>query len=174
MTWLAVWLVGVGLADLVRAGGRPRAVRGSIVVGVLTVALLAAAAGLTAPVDLVVLAASVVCLGLWVRLSTQSMTTGTGHWPALAALAGGAVLLVGLSGWASPADGPSWSPRSRRRSARRGPSRRGLGPSCLAGSHPGRRSQWSLLRHASRFLQCLMWIVSHMKHCTIDADALQE
>ena len=33
MTWLAVWLVGVGLADLVRAGGRPRAVRGSIVVG---------------------------------------------------------------------------------------------------------------------------------------------
>ncbi|HET9021368.1 MAG TPA: hypothetical protein VFN34_05745 [Ornithinibacter sp.] len=106
MTWLAVWLVGVGLADLVRAGGRPRAVRGSIVVGVLTVALLVAAAGLTAPVDLVVLAASVVCLGLWVRLSTQSMTTGTGHWPALAALAGGAVLLVGLSGWASPADGP--------------------------------------------------------------------
>lgn len=106
MTWLAVWLVGVGLADLVRAGGRPRAVRGSIVVGVLTVALLAAAAGLTAPVDLVVLAASLVCLGLWVRLSKQSMTTGTGHWPALAALAGGAVLLVGLSGWASPVDGP--------------------------------------------------------------------
>jgi hypothetical protein len=106
VTWLAVWLVGVGLADLVRAGGWPRAVRGSIVVGVLSVALLAAAAALTAPVDLVVLAVSLVCLGVWVRLSTQAMTTGSGHWSALAALGGGAVLLLALSGWASPVDGP--------------------------------------------------------------------
>lgn len=106
MTWLAVWLVAVGLADLVRAGGRPRGVRGPVAVGVLTLAVLAAASGLTAPVDLVVLAASLVCLGLWVRLSTQGMTTGTGHRPALAALGGGGLLLVALSGWASPLDGP--------------------------------------------------------------------
>lgn len=105
MTWLGVWLVGVGLADLSRAG--PRAVTGrwSVAVGAAAVAGLAVLAGHTTPVDLVVLAASVLPLGLWVRYSTQSVTTGTGHWPALASLAGGAAFLVALGGWASPAGG---------------------------------------------------------------------
>lgn len=105
MTWLGVWLVGVGLADLVRAGSRPVTGRWSVAFGAAAVAGLAILAGLTAPVDLVVLAASVLPLGLWVRYSTQSVTTGTGHWPALASLAGGAAFLVVLGGWASPAAG---------------------------------------------------------------------
>ena len=106
MTWLAVWLVGVGLADLVRAGSRPVAGRWSVLVGSVAVALLALLAGLTAPVDLVVLAASLLPLGLWVRYSAQSVVTGTGHWPALASLAGGGAALLALGGWASPAGGP--------------------------------------------------------------------
>ena len=106
MSWLAVWLVGVGLADVVRAAFRPGAARFPTAVGVAAVAALAVLAGLTAPVDLVVLAASLVPLGLWVRLSGQALTTGSGHGPALAALAAGGAWLVALSGWATPAGGP--------------------------------------------------------------------
>ena len=110
MTWLGVWLVGVGLADLVRAGSQPATGRWSVAFtavasGAAAVAGLAVLTGLTAPVDLVVLAASVLPLGLWVRYSTPSVTTGTGHWPALASLAAGAAFLVVLGGW----------PRSRSR-----------------------------------------------------------
>ena len=106
MTWLGVWLVGLGLADLVRAGARPLPARWAVAVGAVAVALLAVLAGLTAPVDLVVLAAALLPLGLWVHFSAQSVTTGTGHVPALAALAGGVAWLLTLSGWATPAGGP--------------------------------------------------------------------
>ena len=105
MTWLGVWLIGLGLADLVRAGSRPLPARWAVVVGAVAVALLAVLAWLTAPVDLVVLAAALVPLALWVRYSAQSVATGSGHVPALAALVGGAAWLLALSGWASPAGG---------------------------------------------------------------------
>ena len=51
-------------------------------------------------------------LGLWVRFSAQSVTTGTGHVPALAALSAGVAWLLALSGWATPAGGPlgRWLP----------------------------------------------------------------
>jgi hypothetical protein len=101
VSWLAVWLVGLGLADLLRAGSRAAAGRWSVA----AVAVLAGLTGLTAPVDLVVLAASLLPLGLWVRFSMQAVTTGTGHWPALASLAAGGGLLLLLGGWATPADG---------------------------------------------------------------------
>ena len=107
MTWLAVWLVGVGVADLVRAGAGAgsTALRVAMASGAATVAVLAGLTALTAPIDLVVLAVSLLPLVLWIRLSAQATTTGTGHWPALASLAAGAVWLVTLSGWASPAAG---------------------------------------------------------------------
>ena len=107
MTWLAVWLVGVGVADLVRAGAGAgsTALRVAMASGAATVAVLAGLTALTAPIDLVVLAVSLLPLVLWIRLSAQATTTGTGHWPALASLAAGAVWLVTLSGWASPAGG---------------------------------------------------------------------
>ncbi len=103
MSWLAVWLVGLGVADLLRAGVRTS--RWSVPCGVIAVAALALLAGLTAPVDLVVLAASLLPLGLWVRYSGQALVTGSGHGAALVWLAVGGAWLVGLSGWASPAGG---------------------------------------------------------------------
>jgi hypothetical protein len=108
VTWLAVWLVGVGLADLVRAGAgtSTTALRLAMATGAAAIAGLAVLTALTAPVDLVCLAASLVPLVLWVRLSAEAASTGTGHWPALASLAGGVVWLVALSGWASTAAGP--------------------------------------------------------------------
>jgi hypothetical protein len=105
VTWLAVWLVAVGVADLGRAGARAGAVGRPVAAGAGVLAVLVLLTGLTAPVDLVVLAASVLPLALWVRWSTQSVATGTGHWPALASLGGGAVALVALGGWASTAGG---------------------------------------------------------------------
>jgi hypothetical protein len=106
VSWLAVWLIGVGLADLVRAGAGAgvTALRVAMATGAAAVAVLAVLTGLTAPVDLVCLAASLVPLVLWVRLSAQAATTGTGHWPALVSLAAGAVFLVAFGGWASPAN----------------------------------------------------------------------
>ena len=63
MTWLGVWLVGVGLADLVRGGGeRPGRERAAVLVGAVAVVLTALLAGLHAPVDLVVLVGSLVAL----------------------------------------------------------------------------------------------------------------
>ncbi|GAA4406397.1 hypothetical protein GCM10023168_21180 [Fodinibacter luteus] len=105
MTWLAVWLVGVGVADLTRAASGYSRGRWPVVAGTAGVAVPAVLAGLTAPVDVVVLATSLVALGLWVRFSAQALVTGTGHGPALAALALGGTWLVGLSGWATPAGG---------------------------------------------------------------------
>lgn len=105
MSWLAVWLIGIGLADLVRAGAPRSVARWSPAVGAAAIAALAALAGLTAPVDLVVLTGSLFALGAWGVLSSQALATGHGHGRALAVLAGGAVLLVALSGWASPAGG---------------------------------------------------------------------
>ena len=106
MTWLGVWLVGVGLADLVRGGGdRPAAERRATAVGAVGVLVVALAAGLYGPLDLVVLAAALVALVLWVRYSQQALTTGTGHVAALVSLAAGAVWLVALSGWSREADG---------------------------------------------------------------------
>ena len=110
MTWLAVWLVGVGLADLVRAGTSTStsttALRIAMASGAAAVAVLAGLTALTAPVDLVCLAASLVPMVLWLWWSAEAVAMGSGQWRALGALAAGALWLVVLSGWASPAGGP--------------------------------------------------------------------
>lgn len=106
MTWLGVWLLGVGLADLVRGGGeRPALERAATGVGAVGVLLAAALGGLHGAVDVVALLAALVALVLWVRYSQQALTTGSGHVVALASLVGGGAWLVALSGWASDADG---------------------------------------------------------------------
>ena len=105
MSWLGVWLIGIGLADLVRAGAPHSVARWSPAVGAVAIGALTVLVGLTAPVDLVVMGASLVALTAWGVLSPQALATGHGHGRALAVLAGGAVLLVALSGWASPAGG---------------------------------------------------------------------
>jgi hypothetical protein len=105
VTWLAVWLAGVGLADLVRAVDRPAVSRWALPAGAATVVVLGGLAGLTAPVDVVVLLAALVPLGLWLRYSARSLQTGTGHGAALAWLSVGAVWCVAPSGWASEPGG---------------------------------------------------------------------
>ncbi|MGG5257609.1 hypothetical protein [Phycicoccus avicenniae] len=105
MTWLGVWLVGVGLADLVRSSPRPQVRRWAVGVGLVATAGLGALGGLLAPTDLVVGLGAALALLLWVRWSQQALLTGTGHVPALGALALGAVWLVALSGWSSDAGG---------------------------------------------------------------------
>ena len=105
MSWLGVWLIGIGLADLVRAGAPAPVARWSPAVGAGAIAALAVLAGLTAPIDLVVLAGSLVALTAWGVLAGQALATGRGHGRALAVLAGGGLVLVALSGWASPAGG---------------------------------------------------------------------
>jgi hypothetical protein len=104
VTWLAVWLIGLGLADLARSTGG-RAARFAPVVGSATVGAVAALAGLTAPLDIVVLVASLVPLALWLRLSDRALVTGSGQVRSLAALVAGALWLVGFSGWSTTAGG---------------------------------------------------------------------
>ncbi|GAA4399117.1 hypothetical protein GCM10023153_24800 [Ornithinibacter aureus] len=110
MSWLGVWLVGLGLADLVRAAAPPAVARRSPAVGAAVMAAFAALAGLTAPIDLVVLGVSMVALALWAVLSAQALSTGRGHGRALAVLGAVAFALIALSGWASSAGGrlASW------------------------------------------------------------------
>ncbi len=105
MTWLGVWLVGVGLADLVRAGRRPAVTRWAVPSGVAAIVLLGAASQLLGVGDAVALVGAVLSLVLWVRWSQRALSIGSGHVRSLAALAGGAVWLLALSGWASPAGG---------------------------------------------------------------------
>jgi hypothetical protein len=105
VSWLAVWLIGIGIADLVHAAAPRSVARWSPAVGAVAIAALAVLVGLTAPVDLVVMAASLAALIGWGVLSSHALATGHGHGRALAVLAGGAVLLIALSGWASPAGG---------------------------------------------------------------------
>ena len=80
MSWLAVWLVGVGLADLVRAaaGTSTTALRLAMGSGAAAVAVLAALTALTAPIDLVCLAVSqrVRADGIGAVLAAQDLLRG--------------------------------------------------------------------------------------------------
>ncbi|HYN30528.1 MAG TPA: hypothetical protein VES95_11790 [Dermatophilaceae bacterium] len=105
MSWLGVWLVGVGLADLLRAVDDPRARRAAPVVGAVGVLALGVLSGLTGVADLLVLALSTLPLLGWVALSGRALRTGRGHLAALGALAAGPVLLLALSGWAGSVGG---------------------------------------------------------------------
>lgn len=106
MTWVALLLLGVGLADLVRAGSSP-SVRSSLSAGVgsaLLVAVVAASAGLTQGPDLIALIAITVLVIAWELLAGGPPSTQR-PWPALVVLTLGALAAVACSGWASDADG---------------------------------------------------------------------
>ena len=105
MSWLAVWLLAVGVSDLVRSLERPQARRVAPAAGVAVLVMLALCAGLTRPVDLVVLAMSVAPLLGWLAFSGRMLRTGRGHLAALACLLGGATVMLALSGAASPVGG---------------------------------------------------------------------
>lgn len=110
MTWLSIALIGIGIADLVRArgaGAPARSVRlvPAVVVGCATIVGLVLLADVTDAGD--VLAAVVMCAGLaaWVVTSERTQRTGRGAGVPLGVLAGLFALLVGLSGWSSDARG---------------------------------------------------------------------
>ena len=106
MTWLAIWLLGVGTADLLRAVDSRLVRRSAVPVGALVVVGVGLLAGLTGAADLIALIASVVPLVGWVALSERSLRRGGGHAQALLVLGGTAVALVATSGLASAAGGP--------------------------------------------------------------------
>ena len=105
MTWLAVWLLGVGVSDLLRSVGQRQVRRAAVPVGAGTVVGVGLLAGLTGTADLLALVASVAPLAGWVLLSERSLRRGGGHARALLLLGGTAVLLVATSGFASTPDG---------------------------------------------------------------------
>lgn len=106
MTWLAVWLIGVGAADLLRAVDHRLARRAAVPVGGVAVVAIGLLAGLTGAADLVALVAAVAPLAGWVALSERSLRRGGGHTEALFLLGGTALALVATSGFASTAGGP--------------------------------------------------------------------
>lgn len=106
MTWLAVWLIGVGVSDLLRSVDHDRVPRAAVPVGAVTVVGVGLLAGLTGVADLVALLASVVPLAGWVMLSERSLRRGGGHVQALLLLGGTALVLVATSGFASTPGGP--------------------------------------------------------------------
>ncbi|MEO6020895.1 MAG: hypothetical protein ABIP45_11670 [Knoellia sp.] len=106
MTWLAVWLLGVGVSDLLRAVDHRIVRRVAVPAGAATVIVAALLAGLTGTADLIVLIAALVPLAGWVMLSERSLRRGGGHAEALLLLGGTALVLVALSGLATTPDGP--------------------------------------------------------------------
>lgn len=105
MTWLAVWLLGVGVTDLLRAIDHRVVRRLAVPAGAVTVIGVALLAGLTGAADIIALVAALAPLAGWVALSERSLSRGGGHVEALLLLGGTAVALVALSGLASPAGG---------------------------------------------------------------------
>lgn len=104
MAWLAVWLIGVGAADLIRAL-RPTPPWMSAGVGVATMMVTALASGMTGIADGVVLLLAALPLVAWVSLSERAQRVGGGHGWALLVLGLSAAALLVTSGWASPAGG---------------------------------------------------------------------
>lgn len=105
MTWLAVWLLGVGVSDLLRAVDHPLVRRLAVPGGAAVVLVVALLAGLNGAADVLVLVAALVPLVGWVALSERSLSRGGGHVEALLLLGGTAVALVALSGLASAPGG---------------------------------------------------------------------
>ncbi|KRE41014.1 hypothetical protein [Knoellia sp. Soil729] len=105
MTWLAVWLLGVGVSDLLRAVDHRRVQRLAVPVGALTVLLAGLLGGLTGVADIVAMVAALVPLTGWVLLSERSLRRGGGHVEALLLLGGTALALVVMSGLASQPGG---------------------------------------------------------------------
>ena len=106
MTWLAVWLIGVGVSDLLRSVEHAGVRRAAVPVGGVTVIVVGLLAGLTGVADVVALVASVAPLAGWVTLSERSLRRGGGHARALLVLGGSAVALVATAGFASAPGGP--------------------------------------------------------------------
>lgn len=123
MTLLAMWLLGCAVMDLTRVWAwRPRTIPRTLadrviqgvvapLAGILTLLAAALACGLTTGVEFALLALlSLPLLGWWWLSESALRHTPTqrARYVALAALAAGVVLSVGLSGWMSEVGG-AWA-----------------------------------------------------------------
>ena len=111
MTVFAVLLIAVGTADLARSlisqrpGSAPRSASTSMLVGAVTVWIVAGGAGLLTGAGWTLTALAMLSVVAWVGLSDHALSGDRGHVIALAALAAGLLLQLILSGWAPPAGG---------------------------------------------------------------------
>jgi hypothetical protein len=101
---VAVFLIAVGVADLVR-GNRPARQAAGLLTVPVTVVVLAVLADLSTWPDVLLLAASVLFAAAWVVLSARALRAGRGELTPLAALGAALVALLLLSGISSPAGG---------------------------------------------------------------------
>lgn len=104
MTWLAIWLLGVGVTDLARSLGAP--VRVAAPCGIALIGLLTALGDITAAHELVILSIGAVLLVAWVVLAHRAEDAGRGHRRALGVLAVGVLGSIAFSGWPSGVGGP--------------------------------------------------------------------
>lgn len=102
MSWIAVLLVGLAVADLAHAV-RPVPVVGECA-GAAVAVWLGLLAGLTTPTDVLALAVVAVAVVAWGRSVTRAFGGGPA-WVPLAVLGGSLLLAVLFSGLASPAGG---------------------------------------------------------------------
>ncbi|PID53556.1 MAG: hypothetical protein CSA58_03725 [Micrococcales bacterium] len=105
MTWLSVWLVAVGTADLVRALDRPNGRREAVLAGCAVLVVTGVLTGLTAIPDVIALALSAIPLALWVRYSGRTIADGRRPTIALMCLLGTVTGLLAFDGFASPVGG---------------------------------------------------------------------
>jgi hypothetical protein len=105
VTWASIVLIGIGVADLVRAGGSPRGRVAAHLVAPVSILGTAGLAGVFALADVIALLLACVGAAAWTELSSRTQATGHGALPALAVLAGTLAGLVGFSGLSSATDG---------------------------------------------------------------------
>lgn len=104
MTWLALWLLAIGVTDLIRSVVPRRELAPAV--GAVVMLVVAALAGLSGVADWVALALSIVPLvGWWWASERAQGRRGRDHVLALASLTLGAVALLASSGWASSPGG---------------------------------------------------------------------
>lgn len=108
MSALAVFLIAVGVGDIVRK--MTSRTWPAVGAGPATVVVAAALAGLWRGGDLVLLGWAAAVSVAWLHLEARADRTGIHHGRPLAAFGVGTAVLVVLSGWASPVDGAlgSW------------------------------------------------------------------
>lgn len=106
MTWLSIVLVGVGLADLVRASESRRSRMAAHVVAPVTVAATAALSGVHAWPDVIALLLALLGVAGWIELSARTQAHGRHALRSLGVLVATLAGLLAFSGAASDADGP--------------------------------------------------------------------
>lgn len=105
MTWVSFVLIGIGVGDLVRAGGTRRGRLAAHVVVPVVILGVAGLTGVFGVVDVVALSLASIGVAAWTELSAFTHRTARGALVALGALGVTLVAVLAFSGWASETDG---------------------------------------------------------------------